>query len=120
MMKNDFSGNVLAWLMGGGLLAAFGASLCCAAPLVLLLLGFSGAWISQLTAFEPFRPHFIAVVLIIYVWTAWLIFRPISQCKADDVCAIPANRRRYKTIFGMFSLLAIALITSPYWLTWMV
>jgi periplasmic mercuric ion binding protein len=35
-----------------GVLAAIVGSLCCVAPLVLLTLGISGAWISQLTALE--------------------------------------------------------------------
>jgi hypothetical protein len=35
-----------------GALAAIAGSLCCVAPWVLLSLGISGAWISQLTALE--------------------------------------------------------------------
>ena len=44
--------------------AAIIGSLCCVAPLVLLTLGISGAWISQLTALEPYRPIFIGVMLL--------------------------------------------------------
>jgi MerT mercuric transport protein len=44
-------------------LAAVVGSLCCVAPLVLLTLGISGAWISRLTALEPYRPIFIGVML---------------------------------------------------------
>jgi mercuric ion transport protein len=47
-----------------GVLAGIVGSLCCVAPLVLLTLGISGAWISQLTALEPYRPIFIGVMLI--------------------------------------------------------
>src|SRR6266542_3122810 len=39
-----------------GILAAIGASVCCVAPLVLLALGIGGAWIGNLTAFEPYPP----------------------------------------------------------------
>jgi mercuric ion transport protein len=35
--------NSPAWLLGGGMVAAIGASLCCAGPFVLLLLGVSGS-----------------------------------------------------------------------------
>jgi hypothetical protein len=45
-------------------LAAIIGSLCCVAPLVLISLGISGAWISQLTALEPYRPIFIGVMLV--------------------------------------------------------
>jgi len=45
-------------------LAAIVGSLCCVAPLVLITLGISGAWISQLTALEPYRPIFIGVMMV--------------------------------------------------------
>ena len=40
-------------LVVGGL-AAILASTCCLGPLVLVALGFSGAWIGNLTVLEPF------------------------------------------------------------------
>ena len=45
-------------LFAGGL-AAILASTCCLGPLVLVALGFSGAWIGNLTILEPYRPIFI-------------------------------------------------------------
>lgn len=42
-------------LFAGGL-AAILASTCCLGPLVLVALGFSGAWIGNLTVLEPYRP----------------------------------------------------------------
>ncbi|MBE0974886.1 mercuric transport protein, partial [Escherichia coli] len=45
-------------LFAGGL-AAILASTCCLGPLILVALGFSGAWIGNLTALEPYRPIFI-------------------------------------------------------------
>lgn len=47
-----------------GILAALGASACCLGPLVLIALGVSGAWISTLTALEPYRPFFIGLTLL--------------------------------------------------------
>lgn len=44
-------------LLAGGL-AAILASTCCLGPLVLIALGFSGAWIGNLTVLEPYRPFF--------------------------------------------------------------
>lgn len=43
---------------------AVGASVGCVAPLVLLTLGISGAWMSSLTALEPLRPVFIGLTLL--------------------------------------------------------
>lgn len=52
-----------AWTHIGAVLAAIGASLCCVAPLVLLSIGVGGAWVSSLTALEPYRPIFIIATL---------------------------------------------------------
>ena len=49
-------------LFAGGL-AAILASTCCLGPLVLVALGFSGAWIGNLTVLEPYRPLFIGAAL---------------------------------------------------------
>jgi glutathione reductase (NADPH) len=47
-------------LFVGGLAAVL-ASTCCLGPVVLLMLGISGAWIANLTLLEPYRPIFIGV-----------------------------------------------------------
>ena len=39
------------------------ASACCIVPLVLVMLGISGAWIANLTALEPYKPYVAAVTL---------------------------------------------------------
>mgnify|MGYP005669957853 FL=1 len=98
------------------MIAAIGASLCCAGPFVLLLLGVSGSWISTLTAFEPYRPYFIAIVVVLYCWAFWQIHRPIERCLEGSVCAVPKNRQRYQFFFWMFTVVALLLILSPYWL----
>ena len=47
--------------MIAGVFTGIGASLCCVAPLLLISLGFGGAWLSTLTLFEPLRPIFIVL-----------------------------------------------------------
>ena len=51
-------------LFAGGL-AAILASACCLGPLVLIALGFSGAWIGNLTVLEP-RAYQYAGALYVY------------------------------------------------------
>jgi mercuric ion transport protein len=53
-------------MLAAGVLAAIGASLCCVAPLVLLMLGVSGAWIANLVATEPYRSALVAVALLLF------------------------------------------------------
>ncbi len=110
--------NLPAWLLGTGMVAAIGASLCCAGPFVLLMLGVSGAWISTLTAFEPFRPYFIATVTGLYLWAGWQVHRPIKQCPEGSACFVLQQRRRYQTFFWLLTIVALMLIFSPYWLAW--
>lgn len=100
----------------GGIAAAIGASICCAGPFVLLMLGIGGSWISGLTAFEPYRPIFIGVVAVMLTWAGWQLYRPIAQCPEGSVCAIPAARRRYRQVFWGVLFIAAMLVASPYWI----
>lgn len=96
--------------MGAGGVAALLASTCCLGPLVLITLGFSGAWISKLTLLEPFQPIFIGAALLALI-VAWKrIWRPAAQCAPGEVCAVPQAKRAYQLLFvGVCALVLIAL-----------
>ena len=97
-----------------GGLAAILASTCCLGPLILVGLGFSGAWISNLAVLEPFRPWFLAVALIALFFAGRTIFRKADSCAPGEVCALPQTRRTYKLIFGLVSVLIAIGILFPY------
>jgi mercuric ion transport protein len=84
----------LALLAGG--IAAILASTCCLGPLVLVLLGVSGAWIGNLTALESYRPVFIGVALVALFFAYRRIFRPAQACAPGEVCAIAQVQTTYK------------------------
>lgn len=96
-------------------LAAIGASLCCVAPLVLISLGISGAWISQLTALEPYRPIFSAITLIFLFLAFRKLYLVPRQCAPGDSCALPGTLRNQRIIFWLVTIILIALITFPYY-----
>ena len=99
-------------LIAGGL-AAILASTCCLGPLVLVALGFSGAWIGNLSALEPYRPIFIGAALVAMV-VAWRrIYRPAQQCKPGEVCAIPQVRTIYKVLFWIVAALVLVALVFP-------
>ena len=100
-------------VFAGGL-AAILASTCCLGPLILVALGFSGAWIGNLTALEPYRPIFIGVALVAMFFAWRRIFRPVQACKPDEVCAIPQVRTTYKIIFWGVSVLVLIALGFPY------
>lgn len=100
-------------LAAGGL-AAILASTCCLGPLVLITLGFSGAWIGNLTVLEPYRPIFIGTALVALFFAWKRIFRPQAECKPSEVCAIPQVRSTYKLIFWIVSALVLVALGFPY------
>ncbi|MCW5625433.1 MAG: mercuric ion transporter MerT [Burkholderiales bacterium] len=100
-------------LAAGGL-AAILASGCCLGPLVLVTLGFSGAWIGNLTMLEPYRPLFIGAAVIALIFAYRRIVRPISACKPGEVCALPEATKAYKAVFWTVAALVGAAIVFPY------
>lgn len=100
-------------LFAGGL-AAILASACCLGPLVLVTVGFSGAWIANLTVLEPYRPIFIGAAMVA-LFSAWRrIFRPVQACKPGEVCALPQVQTTYKLIFWVVAALAAVALAFPY------
>lgn len=100
-------------LFAGGL-AAILASTCCLGPLLLVTLGFSGAWIGNLTALEPYRPLFIGVALVAMFFAWRRIHRPAPDCKPGDVCAIPQVRRTYRFLFWVVAALVLVALGFPF------
>jgi mercuric ion transport protein len=83
-------------------------------PLVLVVLGVSGAWIGNLTKLEPYRPYFIGAAMIALFFAGRRIFRPATECKPGEVCALPQTRRVYKIVFGIVSVLVFIALVFPY------
>lgn len=110
MSSKAANSGVLAF---GGL-AAILASSCCLGPLVLVMLGFGGAWIGNLSALEPYRPMFLGFTAIALVIAAYRIYRPQQTCDADGNCATPKSLRLQKGIFVLVTLLAIVGFVFPY------
>lgn len=100
-------------LAAGGL-AAILASACCLGPLLLIALGFSGAWIGNLTVLEPYRPIFIGVALLALYFAYRRIYRPAADCEPGDVCAVPRVKTTYKAIFWIVATLVLIALVFPY------
>lgn len=99
-------------LVIGGL-AAILASTCCLGPLVLVALGFSGAWIGNLTVLEPYRPILIGTALVAMFFAWRRIYRPVQACKPGEVCAILQVRTTYKLIFWVVAVLVLVALGFP-------
>ena len=101
--------------MIAAVLAAIGASLCCIGPLVLLALGIGGAWISYLTALEPYRPIFIGAALVFWGLALRKLYLVPQACAPGEACAVPARRRNQRITFWIVTVVLVALLTFPYY-----
>lgn len=100
----------------GGVLAAIVASACCLGPFILVSIGISGAWISNLAALEPFRPYALAVALVCMAFAYQGIYRAPSAeaCEPGTLCAVPQARRAQKIMFWILSALVLVAFGFPY------
>jgi mercuric ion transport protein len=104
-------------LIAGGVSALL-ASACCLGPLVLIMLGISGAWIGSLTLLEPYQPLFVGAAAIALVFAGRRIWRPAAVCDTDRVCARPVVNRSYKVLFVLVVLLLGTSLAFPWIAHW--
>lgn len=100
----------------GGALGAILASSCCIAPLLLLSLGISGAWIGNLTALEPYKWAFIAVAVVFLGLGFWHVyFRQAEPCEDGSYCARPEANLIVKSALWLATALVAASATVDWW-----
>src|SRR5258708_550323 len=97
-----------------GILAALGASACCLGHIVLLALGVSGAWISSLTALEPYRPFFIGLTLLFLAFAFYRLYLAPRACTPESACANPRTLSRRRLVFWIVAVLVLVLIAVPW------
>jgi mercuric ion transport protein len=98
----------------GGLLAALAAASCCVVPFALFVLGISGAWISNLTALEPYQPTFAALTVGFLGFGFYLVYRkPEVACADGSYCARPISGRIAKVGLWAATVLVIVALGFP-------
>ena len=100
--------------------AALLASGCCVAPLLLAVVGVSGAWIGQLRRIEPYSPWLMGLSLVALAVAGWRLFRGTSGVAACGVDDAPCRRvnlaaRRW---FWAVALLALVPLAAPIVAPW--
>jgi len=98
-----------------GVLAAVGASVCCAVPLLLVTLGLGGAWIARLTALAPLRPFWLAATAVFFGLAFWRLYRRPEVCEPGQACADPAVKRRQRAIFWALGAVVLVLVAFPWY-----
>ena len=98
----------------GGILAALGAASCCVVPFALFTLGISGAWISNLTALEPYQPIFAAVTFGFLGYGFYLVYRkPKVACAEGSYCAKPSSGRTARIGLWTATVLVVIALGFP-------
>jgi mercuric ion transport protein len=88
------------------------ASTCCVLPLVLVLLGFSGAWMIHLRAMRPYSSALIAISALALVFAWRPVFRPAPRCATSGVVGA-RSRRALRTAFVVISVFTASLLVVP-------
>ncbi len=109
--------NKSGWFIGGGIIASLAASLCCIGPLVLTLLGVSGA--AALSRFESFRLPLVLVVVVLFGIAGRALYVKRNVCEPGSICADPKKYGRMVTFYWLGLVVAILGITSPWWVAWL-
>ena len=103
-------------LAAAGAFGAVLASSCCIAPLVLVTLGVSGAWIGNLTALEPYKPYFLIGTALFLGAGFWHVYIKPRKTYADgSICAHPASGRITKAALWIAAALALLAATVNIW-----
>lgn len=98
----------------GGVAAAVASALCCAGPLVAVALGLSGAGLAA--TFEPLRPYFVAGTILALGFGFVVLRREERKaCEPGTLCVSPIARRRMKWALWIATVVAVPLVTFPWW-----
>lgn len=102
-------------IMRSSLLGAVGAgvlaSACCVGPLVAIGAGIGGAWVSQLSALEPYRPIFVALALGA-LGLAW--YREVRRSREPDCdCEEGVRPQTRRLMLGVGTVLVLGLLAAP-------
>lgn len=98
-------------------IAAMAASACCIGPVVAAVLG-AGALGGASVRFEPYRPWFLGLTMILMGVGFVSAYRREPEC-ADGTCA-PSSRRTTRIVLWVAVVLVILLATFPYYMKWLV
>ena len=97
--------------LGGSLLAALTASLCCIGPLVAVLLGAGGFAASAM--FEKWRPVFLGVTFALLALAWYLTYRkPQANCEGGSACATKPVAKWNK--FVLWFATGVVLVTAAF------
>ena len=97
----------------GGVIGTLLASVCCLGPLVLVVLGIGGAWVSGVSALYPFKPYLLAATAAFLAWSGYMLYRPKKVCTIGSLCANPRLMRLQRIAFRAVAATVVAVVVLP-------
>lgn len=100
----------------GSLIAAVLASSCCIIPLLLVMLGVSGAWIGSLRALEAYQPLFVVITFgFLAFGFRQVYFKTKPDFPDDSSCSLPLPNVLVKTMLWVATALIALTFSIDYW-----
>jgi mercuric ion transport protein len=100
--------------LAGGVLSAIGATACCFGPLLLVTLGFGGAWAARMQALAPLQPVFMGLTLVFVGFAFHQLYIRPRQCAPGEVCEAPHVLKRQRVAFWIVVALIVAMTLVPF------
>ena len=99
--------------LAAGLFSALGATACCFGPLLVVSLGFGGAWATRVKGLEAFQPIFVALTLALMAFAFRRLYVQPRKCKPGDSCEAPRILARQRIAFWMIAAAILLMAAFP-------
>jgi mercuric ion transport protein len=100
-------------VLGGGMVAALAASLCCVGPVLFALLGLGAFGASAL--FLSLRPYLLAVAVLILAFGFYRAYFRREACALGEACATNTGSKASRLVLWVAALGVLAFALSPYY-----
>jgi copper chaperone CopZ len=112
-MGGDKSNTLRKASLGGSIVAAISASLCCLGPLIAVLIGASG--FAAATALVSWRPLFLVLTFAFLSLACFLTYRRPKTCSEDSpTCPITPTSGWNKTVLLLATAVTLLFAGFPY------
>lgn len=100
-------------VLGGGMVAALAASLCCIGPVLFALLGLGAFGASAL--FLSLRPYLLAVAVSILAFGFYRAYFRREACALGEACATNTGSKASRLVLWVAAVGVLAFALSPYY-----
>lgn len=104
-------------VLGGGMLAALAASLCCVGPILFALLGLGAFGASSI--FTSLRPYLLAGAVIALAFGFYRAYFQREACAPGEACATKPVSQASRVVLWVAALGILAFALSPYYAGYM-